>query len=504
VFLLVQGQYIIPLLSDPFGAGWNLLGTAGYRVDIGLVGARFAWYAMVAAIVIGHVTAVYLAHVKAIGLFEAPGAAVKSQVPLTALMVVYTLFGLSIAAQPIVESRAVATPAAMATETAETVPIPPGAVLPRAPEGVLSAPDRAGTRVKLSYKVLGSAFHDGTRTSVADLLYAYAFAYRWGVRSSDTDARYDPSIDAATAPLRRHLVALRPAGVDAASKSFLVGDVKFMREVITFEVYLDIAPGDPDWNVVVAPPWTTLPWHVLALMEEAVIRGWAAFSEAEANRRGVPWLDLVRSDELIAKLASLVQDLEREAFRPAALKAYVTEEEARKRWHALAEFHRDSGHLLVTNGPYKLKGWTPESVTLEAFRDLSYPLGVGSYDAYAVPRRGFITKADWQDGRLTMSGDIEVVEKFQRNFRLVRTPLTAIPGPALKRAAPECRYLVTDADDRVVLAGTAPLGADARFQADLKDRLPAGRYTLSALIAVNGNVMNADIHRMTIVAAPRP
>ena len=34
VFLLVQGQYIIPLLSDPFGRGWNLFGTAGYRVDI--------------------------------------------------------------------------------------------------------------------------------------------------------------------------------------------------------------------------------------------------------------------------------------------------------------------------------------------------------------------------------------------------------------------------------------------------------------------------------------
>src|SRR6185369_15905490 len=26
-FLLIQGQYIIPLASDPFGWGWNLLGT---------------------------------------------------------------------------------------------------------------------------------------------------------------------------------------------------------------------------------------------------------------------------------------------------------------------------------------------------------------------------------------------------------------------------------------------------------------------------------------------
>ena len=56
------------------------------------------------------------------------------------------------------------------------------------------------------------------------------------------------------------------------------------------------APTMPKWNAVVAPPWSTLPWHVLALMEEAVTRGWAAFSQAEATRRGVPWLDLVRSE----------------------------------------------------------------------------------------------------------------------------------------------------------------------------------------------------------------
>ena len=72
VFLLVQGQYIVPLLSDPFGRGWNLFGTAGYRVDIALAGARFAWYAAVVAIVTGHVAAVYLAHVRAMATSRRP------------------------------------------------------------------------------------------------------------------------------------------------------------------------------------------------------------------------------------------------------------------------------------------------------------------------------------------------------------------------------------------------------------------------------------------------
>jgi hypothetical protein len=502
VFLLVQGQYIVPLLSDPFGFGWNLLGTAAYRVDIGLVGARFAWYASVAAIVAGHVTAVWLAHVKAIGLFDTTAAALRSQVPLTALMVAYTVLGLSIAAQPIVESRAAAAPAAVPTEWEEALAVPADAVLPRAPDGLLAAPERATARARLSYKVLGSAIHDGSKTGVADILYAYAFAYRWGVRGNGE--RYDPVVDAATAPLRQHLVAVRPGGVDAASKSFLVGDVKFVRELFSIDVYLDIAPAEPEWNAVVAPPFATVPWHLLALMEEAVSRGWAAFSEAEARRRGVPWLDLVRSPDLAARMAALAADFERDGFRPAPLEPYVTAQEARRRWQALLAFYKASGHLLAANGPYRLKGWTADRVTLEAFRDLTYPLGVGSFDAYAVPRRGFITKADWQDGRLTVAGDIEVVEKFQRSFRLVRTPLKDVAAPVRTRAAPECRYVVADAQGRIVLAGTLTLGSDVAFQADWSGRLPAGRYTLSALIAVNGNAMNAEIYRMPLVVATSP
>ena len=317
VFLLVQGQYIIPLLSDPFGRGWNLFGTAGYRVDIALAGARFAWYTAVAAIVTGHVLAVYLAHVRAMGVFAPARVALATQVPLTALMVVYTFIGLSITAEPIVESRAAAEPTAVASET---VAIPADAVLPEAGSGRLQpvGPDRAA-RLKLTYKVLGSAFHDGTKTSAADLLYAYAFAYRWGARGNGEPAHYDPYIDAATLPLRRHLLGVRIAGVDAASKSFRVGDVNFVREVFTVEVYLDVAPEEPEWSAVVAPPWSTLPWHVLALMEQAVERGWAAFSDEEARRRGVAWLDLVRSQELGAKLAALVAEFERDGYRPQAL-----------------------------------------------------------------------------------------------------------------------------------------------------------------------------------------
>jgi hypothetical protein len=502
VFLLIQGQYIIPLLSDPFGYGWDLFGTAGYRVDIAVVGARFAWYAAVTAIVVGHIAAVYLAHFKAMRVFESRHAVLRSQIPLTALMVVYTFVSLSILAEPIVERPQPAQPSVSADAE---VAIPAEAVLPEPGSGVLKAvgPDKTA-KVKLTYRVLGSAFHDGTKTTVADLLYAYMFAYRWGVRSEGSEARYDPFIDAATASTRRQLAGLKAVGSDVVSRSFRVGDVNFVRELLTIDVYAAVVPENPDRDAAIAPPWSTLPWHLTVLMEEAVIRGWAAFSQGEAARRGVEWLDLVRSRQMNARLASLVETFEREGYRPAAMQTLVSAEEARRRWAALAAFYRERGHFLVTNGPYQLKRWSADSGTLEAFRDLTYPLGVGSYDAYANPRRGYIAGVEQDGNRITLSGEIETVEKFARSHRIVRAPIQSVSRDVLQRASPECRYVVVDETARVVLAGTVALADDLTFQVDLTGKLATGRYTMHALIAVNDNVMNADIRRIPLQILSSP
>lgn len=102
LFLVMAAQYLIPLASDPLGLGWDLFGTRNYFVRFGLIDARIAWYVSVAAIVAGHVTALYLAHLQALREFQDRRAALRSQWPMLALMVCYTMLSLWIIAQPIV------------------------------------------------------------------------------------------------------------------------------------------------------------------------------------------------------------------------------------------------------------------------------------------------------------------------------------------------------------------------------------------------------------------
>lgn len=101
-YLLLRGQELIPLLSDPLGRGWDLFGTAGWSPDVTLVGARFEWYVAVAAVVAGHVVAIWLAHRLMLQTVPAPWKAVTASLPLTALMVAYTAVSLWVIADPLV------------------------------------------------------------------------------------------------------------------------------------------------------------------------------------------------------------------------------------------------------------------------------------------------------------------------------------------------------------------------------------------------------------------
>lgn len=100
--LVLQGQLIIPLLSDPFGFGWDVLGTAGYRLNLNAINARVVWYISVIAIVAGHIVSVYVAHVIALREMPDHASALRSQYPMLVLMVFYTVTSLGIIAQPIV------------------------------------------------------------------------------------------------------------------------------------------------------------------------------------------------------------------------------------------------------------------------------------------------------------------------------------------------------------------------------------------------------------------
>jgi hypothetical protein len=91
---LIQGQFIITLMSDPFGKGWDLFGTADFAPNLAIVSPETTWYVQVAALVVGHVGGLAIAHDRAVAIFQGRRRALEAQLPMLALMVLYTLGGM--------------------------------------------------------------------------------------------------------------------------------------------------------------------------------------------------------------------------------------------------------------------------------------------------------------------------------------------------------------------------------------------------------------------------
>jgi hypothetical protein len=339
------------------------------------------------------------------------------------------------------------------------------------PEGALFSSGhgkRATTRIV--YRVRNSAFHDGTSMSVADLYYAYAFAA-------------NPGVAQATALAREQLKGVRLLRVE--TEILASGEDKLSYEVPVVEVYLDAA-SDGD-AATVAPPWTTLPWHLLALFEEGARRGYFMLSE----------FDPVRDTAMVRRLGELARELEEGAYVPPALVSHVNAQQARARYRRLREFHAAHGHWLVTNGPYLLDRWDGTKAVLGVFRDPSYPKGLGGFNAYAVPLKGYVTRIERRGYGAEVHTETEWLERLGREVRIVRGSFAAKLAERLTGAgalpAPVCRYLLVGPDGAVAAAGAVSAGGTGVCRLEFKRAAGRPGYRLVVASVLEGNAANAPI-----------
>lgn len=102
--LLAQGAQMVRLISDPFGLGWNLFGTANWAIPPVMIEMAWLWHFQVACILAGHVASVWAAHVAALTIYRTQRRAAFSQLPMLVLMMVFTAFGLWILSLPMISS----------------------------------------------------------------------------------------------------------------------------------------------------------------------------------------------------------------------------------------------------------------------------------------------------------------------------------------------------------------------------------------------------------------
>ena len=92
--LVLQGQSIAALASDPLGNGSDLVGTARWGVDYTLLSANAFWYLQLGFVIAGHIAGLALAHDRALTLYDDAKRAIRSQCWMLGAMIGFTCLAL--------------------------------------------------------------------------------------------------------------------------------------------------------------------------------------------------------------------------------------------------------------------------------------------------------------------------------------------------------------------------------------------------------------------------
>jgi len=91
--LFMEGQDLIPALSDPLGRGWDLFGTAKMHLAP-ILGQQVTWGLQVSLVLVGHLFGLVVAHRISRRIFSDPGQATRSLIPMLGMMILLSIGGL--------------------------------------------------------------------------------------------------------------------------------------------------------------------------------------------------------------------------------------------------------------------------------------------------------------------------------------------------------------------------------------------------------------------------
>ncbi len=97
--LLMEGPKVVTLISDPFGWGQDWFGTARWNVPP-LISLDVLWGLQVLLVLVGHVYSLWVAQRTSVRIFGSRQAAFRSQLPMLAGMIAFSVFSLWLLKQP--------------------------------------------------------------------------------------------------------------------------------------------------------------------------------------------------------------------------------------------------------------------------------------------------------------------------------------------------------------------------------------------------------------------
>ncbi|MCS5528766.1 MAG: ABC transporter substrate-binding protein [Nitrosopumilus sp.] len=216
---------------------------------------------------------------------------------------------------------------------------------------------------KVTFDFEFSNWHNGQSMDMNDILHSLYFTIEWGTQSDEKDKTFDTEFTPRAAQSIQTII-----GINQIDEN-------------TVEVYVDYDHFDKNEIAEWAALWSPIPWEITTAMEKAVIEGKVSFSRSGATSKSVNWLSLIvpKDAEIIKEN---LQEFKDNKFIPKSLKQNEnTSQYYENRYDSSISWIEKNNHAVISNGPFYLQSYTPESrtITVKTFEDESYPFKIGKW-----------------------------------------------------------------------------------------------------------------------------
>jgi peptide/nickel transport system substrate-binding protein len=234
---------------------------------------------------------------------------------------------------------------------------------------------------KVTYDLILGNWHHEQKMDMNDILYSLYFLLEWGSEKHEGDITYDSVYSPQAAQNAKTLIGIKPIDDD------------------TIEVYVDYWHFDEAEIASWAAPWSSMPWEIVAASEEAVLDGKVSFSRSGGISKSVNWLSLIVPNDAKIIREYLAEFKESRYIPPSLQNSQHEWEYFEERYDAAIKWIDQNKHAIISNGPFYLDNYSPESrtITIKSFDSVGYPFEAGKWKKFEQIKFPKITDVEISD-----------------------------------------------------------------------------------------------------------
>ena len=219
---------------------------------------------------------------------------------------------------------------------------------------------------KITFDLILGNWHHEQKMDMNDILYNMYFLQEWGSELHEGDNTYDSEYSPQAAQNAKTLVGIKQIDDD------------------TIEVYVDYWHFDEAEIAAWATPWSSMPWEIVAASEDAVLDGKVSFSRSGGVSKSVSWLSLLVPNDANVIKEHLTEFKESKYIPPSLQDSEHDWQYFEGRYDAAIKWIDENKHAIISNGPFYLNNYSPESrtITINSFDSTGYPFDAGKWEKF--------------------------------------------------------------------------------------------------------------------------